>query len=307
MRFWGFAGFFFIALRGSAFAAPCCGGGSSLPSLITNDDKAQVGIAASYAYVVGNAPDSGRAVFRSDRNQESTTQLSLEGATLLTDMWQAGVQIPVLFRRHDEFGRRSETINLGDIQLSTAYEVLPELSYSAWRPRGWVYTGLTLPTGASDLDVAIPGGTEETGKGVFTVAFGTVMSKQWGVWDASVTPEFRYTLPRSGTLLSGVSVQTEGGMGAGLSLAGGVSPIGDLRVGLVISPQWTQKRDSTVDGLEVSGGNQVVWTSGVSVSYVWADRFAAIVSYMDDTLTGPAKNSNLNRTLLLRLQTRWPR
>jgi hypothetical protein len=51
----------------------------------------------------------------------------------------------------------------------------------------------------------------------------------------------------------------------------------------------------------------LVWDTSVEADYMTASNWTVTLSYVDETLLGPAVNIGLYRTLSLNLQYRWER
>lgn len=131
--------YFFLLLTGKAWSAACCGGGANFPSLILNDDAANLGFSGSWTKTVGDAPADGKAVFRSSDDNEWVQVYSLDAAKLISDRWQLGLNVPYVRRSRANSAQSASQWGWGDISGSIGYELLPEYSYSRWKPRGFVF------------------------------------------------------------------------------------------------------------------------------------------------------------------------
>jgi hypothetical protein len=294
----------FILLLHSAqlWAAACCGGSSTSPSIITGDDQAQISASLAYAQVIGDAPVSGLPVFRGDGNSEEIQTLRLAGAALLSDRWQIGAQLPISRRSHATQGLDRSSWGLADVDLDVGFEALPELEYSVWKPRGFVFAHAIFPTGQSIYESTDALATDTSGRGFFSPGAGALFVKSWGIWDGTFLFEAHHGIARSfGTL------HVTPGWGGTLGLNAGVSPgMGPWRFGLGLSPLYEE-------GLHLSGdssgdsASQLVWNATAQVSWMIRSDLSSSLVYLDQTLMGPAQNTSLNRAVSLQIEKRWER
>ncbi|MCC7441255.1 MAG: hypothetical protein IT285_06470 [Bdellovibrionales bacterium] len=290
-----------LATIGSAQAAPCCGGSSAAPALITGDERATAGFALSQSAVIGDAPSEGLAVFRAPGDDEWTRTLRVEGALLLSDRWQAGLWFPWVQRELRRPGAHSDASGAGDLRAHLGYEILPEWEYSAWRPRGFAFFQLTVPTGVSVYEATAPGAVDATGRGFWALSAGTLLIKKGAAWDGWALPEARVILARK---FSGASLG--GGIGASLGFGAGRS-FGAFRLGARVQPQWESSRAVTSSLGRSRTDRLWVWDTGLEASWMQNDALSWTASYVDQTLLGPARNTALNRTFALSVQHRWDR
>jgi hypothetical protein len=302
-----------------ARAAPCCGGGATIPSLITGDDQYQLTLSTSYGSVVGDAPATGTAIFRSPQDNEVSQNTELSGARLVSDRAQMGFSLPVTYRARGYGNENDSRSGLGDLGVTLAYEALPDWDYSPWRPHTFVFLQQIFPTGGSvyDLDSTDPYGLSARGRGFLTTSLGALFLKTWRSFDASLSLVISKSWARS---WQDLNVAPSWGTSAGLAL--GWSPgNSSYRLGLSITPVYegpmsirTHSTDNptgnpTGDSLgdRSSSSEQLVWNSGLSLSKSFAERWALSLAYTDQTLLGPARNVSLSRTLALALNYRYER
>jgi len=290
-----------------ALAAPCCGGGSAIPSLISGDDEAQVSSSISESTVIGEAPaGGGAALYRGDADHEESETLRFDGAYKLSDAIQIGAGIPIV-RRARAFGDRGQDrAGVGDVALDVAYEVLPELSYSEWKPKGFLFFSLTLPTSPSTYDAEAPYQLDARGRGFFTIGVGAAFLKTIQNYDFSLIPEFHRSFPRSVVLQDGSDVRLSPGWGGSLNVGAGYSfPNTPFRVGLSLSPVYEGAIQITGD-VNSTSASQLVWNTTLSFGYMISSEWSSSLSYADQTLMGPARNVALSRSFALFFQRRWP-
>ena len=296
-----FASVLFVsAYERASFGAACCGGGSSFPSLIVGDDQSQLGFSSSYANVVGDAPATGLPIFRSATDHETISTLTIDGAMLLSDLWQGGFALPVARRARSTSSASSSAFGLGDVSLTTGYEALPEWSYSEWKPRGFVFAQLSLPTGGNIYDSSDIYATDARGRGFYTLSAGFNLMKTWDLWDATFRGALSKSLPRTFQGADGSSTHVDPSFGLNAALGVGASPgRGDWRMGLTLNPSY--------EGSSNVASSMLIWNTSVDVSRVFDRAWALSLSYSDQTLMGPAWNVALNRTVALSMRYKWER
>jgi hypothetical protein len=290
-----------------AFAAACCGGASAAPTLLTGDDRAQLSASLSLAQVIGDTSPAGISVFRADGDHERTETLRLDGALLLTDRWQAGASLPLVRRTHATSLLPGESASgLGDVSLSGAYEILPEWEYSAWRPRGFAFAQLVLPTGPANYDQTL---VETRGRGFYSLGAGVMLIKSWGGWDSSLMVEAHRELARTFADAAIGEQEVRPGWSGSVALGAGYSPARlPLRIGVALSPVYVSKMDILVDGLpDKPTAPQLVWNTSAQLAWMATRSSSLSAAYTDQTLMGPARNVALSRTIALLYQQRWER
>ena len=87
---------FFIFGAGKVYSAACCGGGAGLPNLITGDYRSQVSVVASNSAVTHTADNKGNFIKRDKDNKEVKEGVTLKAAYLLSELWQLGLEIPII-------------------------------------------------------------------------------------------------------------------------------------------------------------------------------------------------------------------
>lgn len=300
-----------LAIMPSAHAAPCCGGSSAAPTILTGDDRAQFSASLAQSQVIGDVPAGGLPVFRSDGDTEQAQTLRVEGAFLMTDRWQLGASVPYTRRTRNTPELASASSGFGDLGLSGAYEILPEWEYSVWKPRGFVFVQTLIPTGGSvyesSFDATDPWGLDARGRGFYALGAGAVLLKSWGDWDVSFVGETHRSFARTFSTQDG-DLSLKPGWGASASLASGYSLTRlPMRFGLALSPGYEGSIAATGSGLDSVSDSQLVWNASAQVGWMFGHDATLSAVYTDQTLLGPATNVSLSRTLALYFQKRWER
>lgn len=283
------------------FAAPCCGSGFTIPSIITSDDRAQ--IATSYNYSRIHADVFTNGDWRRREEKDITEIFKLEGAHIFQDRFQFGASIP--FQKRTRQGAQADSSSgLGDLSLQLGYEYLPDWDYNPYRPKGIGYFSLIVPTGRSVYESKDGSGIDARGRGFWGLGGGTILTKSWGSWDTNMNLEVHYSIAKK--------VSNETTQGTVKPSYGGSSAIGggynweSLRFGGLIN--WFYEAPTDVTGTTRSQGTLKRYASGsVLLSYFFQSNQSLVVSYSDQTIFGSPLNTSLSKSVTVFFQKRWER
>ncbi len=282
----------------STFGASCCGGGSSMPSLITGDVKTQISAVASNSATTEQTDSDGNLI--GVRNSQVRESLVLSGSYLLGSYWQIGVTLPLIKNTTKTQGREESSSGLGDISLQAAYEFLPELGYSPWKPRGFLFFEQSFPTSPSTYDANNPLRTDSRGAGLASTSIGLALIKTYPSWDwlGSVKLQHFYqrTFSEPQKMKVAIKPSWSAMIGAGKSLS-------DFRLGLNLTTTHMGAREIT----GFSKAQKMITTAwSTSLSYMIAEESSLSLSYSDQSLLKPSQNSPLLKTLALTFTTFSP-
>lgn len=297
-----FVFFICFAFHGvGVLAAACCGGGVSVASLITTDDKAQVSALLSQSKVDTDVFSNG--VWQKRKTQDETQVLRLEASQIFEDRFQYGLSVP-LQNRQREANSSGAYSGLGDVSAQLGYEYLPDWDYNPLRPRGIGFLALTLPTGKSIYESSDGSGADSQGRGFWALGIGTVLTKFWGRYDASLVAELHKSFEKKVE-----SAQFQGvvrpNLGESLGFNFGVS-FKKFRGGLGLI--FVHEESIAVQGSVNSDGSpQESATGSISVGYELADSMVTNISFSDQTLFGSPTNTTLSRAILVSFTKKWAR
>ncbi len=298
--------FLFLLSAPIAQSAPCCGGSSAIPTLITGDDRAQIQASLSHGSMIGDAPSSGIPVFRASDDREGLDVFNLAGAYRIFDRGQVGFGIPLISRNRNTPSATAGAAGIGDLIFDFAYEAIPDFDYSEWRPKGFVFLQMTLPTSASTYDSIEPFQIDARGRGFYTLGLGAAFLKTISNWDFLFTFELHRSLKRTLTAQDGSTLSLVPQFGGTAMLGAGYSPGGgNLRFGASLAPIFEGPID-VYGAIDSISDSQLSWSTSFQVGYLLSDEWSAGATYTDQTLMGPASNVGLSRSILLSIQHRWP-
>lgn len=282
-----------LSMPSLAFGASCCSGGSNLSSIITNDDRFQTRLAFLNEFVVGRV-GTGSAIFNDDFTEQRNLIANFSAAYSFHPRWQAGLSIPFQYRVNGDRSKEGP----GDLRLNSAFEVLPLYEYSVWKPRVFVFATAVMPSGESAYNTRDPE-IGSFGRGFYSLGGGFLLSKDWLKADAFLSQELLHSFKRSFAI-----EEVEPGMRSVTSLGAGYH-FGNLRVGSSLGLEYEGERKFLKSGDRT--GYSLVWNLGADLTYRFTDLLASTLTYADQTLIGPARNTSLSRSLSLGLRLRTPR
>lgn len=271
-----------------------------MPTLITADDRAQVSLGISHESIRATVDDLGIDKPKSAQNVEELQTISLRGAYLFSDLFQAGFELPLVRRFRRVATREDSSVGIGDVSVSLGYEFLPETTYSWWRPRGYLFSRLTLPTGESTSDPSATA-TSATGRGFYSWAVGAVLLKTFRQFDLVLAGEGHVNFARTFGEGTATALRYGGGVGASGLLSVGFSPGGSaLRIGATVNPSTDGGR--SLQGA-FSGETQprYVWNTSLALSYRMSTEWSSTLTYLDQTLL-PSRNVDISRSVSLLFQ-----
>lgn len=282
-----------IFLAATAQAAPCCAGSSSSASLILGDERVKMQASVSHGSVVADSPVRGLPTFRDEGTSEETQTLRLAGSHILGDRFQLGGSLSVLRHETSRQGSQSSQSSFGDVSANFGYEFLPEWDYSEWKPRGFAFLGLTLPTGKSIYESDALHAVDVSGEGFTAISLGTAFVKRFRAWDASFVSTLSLPFARDFETL-----RIDPTVGVDLILDVGYSFAGWYRAGVFLEPvyQGTKTARDLESGSESKSASQLRWNTGLGLTRLTSDDWAFTLTYIDQTLVGPTRNTTLSRS-----------
>ena len=281
-----------------------------MPGLMTGDQAAQVSVSASSAGEYALSETSGAVLETPPELRQQTTRMRIDASTLLSDYWQAGAGTSWVVRPAPSAYEGESGANLlGDTQLNVSYEALPEFTYSRWKPRGFVFAQLTLPTGRSIHEAQSYALNDVSGQGVYALAVGASFTKNWGLIDAYANPMAQWSFGRDleATPLNGdVSLGATWGATA---LAGlGVNPgSGMFRIGARLLASYTAGRSILSGGLSSHSDGQWLVEPALEASALLSNAWTVAATASDNGMLGLSRNVGLSRAVSLSVVHHWER
>lgn len=292
-----------LLIQSSAFAASCCGGSLSSPALILGDEQRTLTTSLSQREILEDIDT--RGVWRKNENHEQAQNLKFDFASLFADRWQAGVSVPMIRKSKNFNAQENSKAGLGDVVFTLGYEALPEWEYSEWKPRGYLFTTLTTPTGKNLYETN--GNTLDVrGRGLWALGFGAAFIKRWSRLDAITQVEVHRSFSKTVSDPGGAGqLQLQPGYGTSWLIGAGYS-LQDWRMGVELSGR--EEQATKVSGAQNSAGSpERDITASAVIGYLFNDNLAGRLSFSDQRLLGSPLNTSLGQMVSLSIQNRWAR
>lgn len=287
-----------------SYAAACCGGSSQVPTLITTDDRSQIISTFSQAEIVVDNVDGDGFWYKSKNNQKINT-FKIDYTYVWDNDLQAGLSIPVVNRSY--MGETSS--GLADMQTTVGYEFLPEREYNIWKPKGFVYSALILPTGKSKYESEI-GGLDSRGRGLWGVSVGLVFVKVFKNFDFVQSSEVHHYLNSTKSKNNGATVDISHSLGAVLQAGMGYN-WDKSRIGFGLTHSYEGPFKTHYKTIQTEsyhdGAIENVTSLNLGYSYMMTDLSGVTVSYSNQTWLGTPRNTSLSSTVSVQLNKRWLR
>lgn len=279
-------------LSTEAYCASCCGGGSGAQFLITGDQRAQISLSQSQNNVIGDTNPSGESIFRNENNIERINRTNISGTYLFGEYAQVGMATNFQEKyRQTLSGANEANRGLGDLTLFSAYEFLPDLSYSAYRPRGFVTMEINVPTSPSVHDSESLMATDTRGSGFYSLSVGTHWLKVIG--EHSLTSFQKVKISRKETFNNQLIAP-----GPDYSIGFSYSHLFLKSFSWSLGLTYQYKTGKEVNNNGIKESEYFVDTE-LGLSYQMSDDWGASLNYLDQTIMGPAKNTTLSRQINL--------
>jgi hypothetical protein len=281
-----------------AHAASCCVANTSVSNLMVLPSKWQQTASMSQARVIGDTNTKGSSTFRNSKNQEQTTSGRMDLAYSWTSLYQSGVSTKYQNKSRSFNGKEANDSGWSDVGLSHAFQ-LKQFS------RTWIFQTLNIPTARSIYDSHQSFAVDAQGNGTYQSSLGVFSLNNFKEWDYFISPEIHHSLARS---FSNKNEKTTLNPFWGGSVTTGVGYIpwrSKFRYGVNLTPRLEGPKTVSRNGVEQTGKESMVWDTVLNVTYSIDAEYSLGLSYLDQTVMGPARNTLLNRSVGFIFQTRW--
>ncbi|MDA9189788.1 hypothetical protein N9O57_02285, partial [bacterium] len=197
-----------------------------------------------------------------------------------------------------EIKTKSESdTGLLDPSIFLAYEILPEYSYSVWRPRIFMVFAQSIPIERSKYEATNILRTDAMSSGFYESSLGLVMTKNYNYFDLSYDLNFKKGLKRQ--ILMG-EITVDPGLELSTSFSVGYNPKAlPLRIGSSIS--YHRQSDTKFFPQTFAPSFSKYYSSlGVNLAYRF-DLFSLKLNYNDQSFFGKARNVEISQSIGLGL------
>lgn len=283
-----------LLFSSTLMASSCCGGGSSSSLIITGDNTREMNMGFSYRNDLGQTDNEGWASFHDGRTKDQQSAFNFQYQVILQDQFQLADKISMIDKNIRKQGRVENKSGLGDLELQASYEFLPEYTYSPIKPRGFIYSKVSIPNSKSLYDSHSVIFSDVRGSGLYSLSLGSFFLKRISLL----------------TLKSGLEVQrlfgrkfSEGTLSDYNKL---IVPLGatysfdPLPFSWGVNSTWNYQTEKKFNGFVAStSGKEYFWELSSFVNWTLNREETWGVSYADSTLLGKNINSPLYRSFAI--------
>jgi hypothetical protein len=282
---------FILCLPLQATANSCCGQTPASYMVLYQHQKYSISPSLVYTQSLGRVYESKDFHVWPQDKQRRVQMLNLNSAVSLGERGQVLISSSYVMATYQEQGDTSSASSFSDTQLGYSYELLPEYTYSAWKPVIYMSALVNLPTGHSIYDKnRLSEGADVTGH------------DQWGggVGLTARKVIFPFTLLLQGKVLrllpkDFATVNVSGFFDSSLAgFATYATRYWELSfTGGLTYNELSSRRLSTSD--QASGRSKVT-TVIFSVQKPISDTVSLSFAFSDQSLLGSPQNTLLNRS-----------
>jgi hypothetical protein len=274
-------------------AAACCSGGSSQIAIITGDLASQFKVGYANTAVIADVDSQRQINDRDSSLREVTETFDLQYNRKISDVWQMGLSIPVVQKTKQTKTQQEESRGIGDLSLQTTYEFLPELEYSEWKPKGFLFSYVKLPNAPSIYDSSEPLQSDSYGKGFYQFGLGALFVKRLKGFEVLASPTLIYYLPKAYNL-DFQSREIQPGISSFVRYG---ATYFFKQLPMQVSLQHVIRHDekTKVEGLSDSS-NSYYQDMILNLSYDWK-IYSFSGFYSNQKILGPAKNTSLESSI----------
>lgn len=277
---------------GNALASSCCGGNASSNQIIIGDNKYELNVRSSFRTDFGQTTDKGKAIFYDDVTDHTYTT-SFDATMLFSDYWQTGLKLAVAHKNIEKGNLQEKQTGLTDLGLQLAHEFLPELYYSKWKPRGFLFLSTNIPFGKNLMTSKKLLRSDIRGNGFYSIGLGTLFVKKMGDYTNRFSMEFQKTFDaheKENTLKSFHKYL--------LSFGSSYQLTDFWNLGFLVSWNYTNPK-KIVGTINTRSLSDQYFDTSLFANYLIAPESLLGLTYLDSSLLGKSRNSALYRQITI--------
>jgi hypothetical protein len=288
----------------NVLSSSCCVGNASIPSLITMEATAQVNTTYAEANTIGSTDEFGNSIFRDKSNKEKLRTFKIDGI-YRKKRHQMGFSAGESWKSRQINNEKESSSGLTDFSLLYNYNLKDTQSLFSHIPKLWLFSKFLIPVSESNYDTNTRLGTDARGNGQHQLALGIVGIKNYRVIDWTTSLELHKNLAKTFNGNEEVSVQSS--YGGSVSAGVGYVPWKRKnRLSLLLTRRIEEAKRIRTENSKWSSTSK---SSSVDTVLGWSYEISAFdtiaTSYNDQTIMGPAVNTQLQRIWSLQYQKRF--
>lgn len=300
------------------FASSCCGQSPASFTILSLNQKLSLNTSYNLITSQGRIFQNSDEFFIWDTKKRQIQALNLEVASQFKQRHQLFIKSAILSGLYEDSAGRDSAQNLSDTLIGYSYEVLPEYTFSYWKPIIWASVLINAPTGKSIYDQSqLNEGADVTGHNQWGTGLGLTLKKVYFPFTLTFQARSLFVFSRkfynNGTLDSSQNSSLSFHNSSSNNLSSTqVSNFFDNSLALLMnysSKLWNlsfttgvtlkQLSQRRIQPANISSGISESTTLLLGTQKVLTDSTALSLSYGDQTLIGRARNTILNRTYTL--------
>ncbi len=281
-----------LLITTNLFASSCCGGGSSSSMIITGDNQSEYSLSYSQRNDIGSTDSKGYSTLNNQSVLDQQSAYSFQFQHLFSDRLQAGIKTSFVEKQIRKQNRFENESGIGDIELQSSFEFLPEFTYSDYKPRGFVYLKGTIPNSNSLYNSNSAVFSDIRGSGLYTLSVGSFFIKHFSNLTLKAGSEVQHLF---GKKFSGVNLDSyqKAYLPLGFAYSNQSWP-----VTLGVNSTFNYQTAKTLTGSVNSKSNvEYFWELGTFLNWSINREETLGLSFSDSSLIGKNINSSLYRAV----------
>lgn len=285
----------FLFFSSKTFANSCCGQSPTSFPILALEQKLSVTTAYSLVESQGRVFNTGDFYIWDNKKREIQA-LRVNFASSLASRHQIYASTSLMRGYYSDSLASEHSQNLSDSQIGYSYEVLPEYSFSYWKPIIYLSALLNIPTGKSIYDgVPLSEGAGVTGHNQWGTGLGLTLRKVY--FPLTLTLQIKSLKIFSKTF---EKVRVSDFYDNSLALLFNYATnFEQVAINLGLTATYLTPRQ--IYPAQVTSGSMQNTTLLVGVQKVFTDAWSAGLNFSDQTLLGEARNTILNKTYSLNI------
>lgn len=273
-----------------AQANSCCGQSPASFTILSLQQKLSLSLSHTLIRSAGRVYSDPKQFFIWENKRRQIQSTTLNAAGTFGQRHQLFINTSFMSSSYEDAVEKANAHHLSDTLLGYSYELLPEYSFSYWKPIIYITALLSLPTGHSIYDHSqISEGTEVTGHNQWGMGVGITAKKVYFPYTLTLQARSIRLLPEEFPLTEVLGFYDH----SMAFLVNYASTFWSLAFNAGIT--WSYLSERRLQPSNISSNSTQVNTILIGLQKPLDEHWSAGINYSDQTLLGPARNTILNR------------
>lgn len=245
--------------------------------------------------LLGDSSSSSQINFRSTDMVETIRTTSFDYTHLVGSLWQVGINVPIVEKIRKLGSDWESQTGVGDIKLVLAYEFHPIYSRTTW-PRGFAYTGVTLPTAPSIFTSKRLDLLDARGTGHYYYLLGGLFEKRYSGYLLALQPQLSYRPGRSfnDDNITGEKIETEDSLDHLINLSASKDWSESFNSSISVTRNYSERK--SISNFIGASRPSLVHDVSLGLSFPLSKNSTLTASYTDQFLIRDSYNHTLGRS-----------